>query len=356
LIERLRQESKLTADQYEGVLHHIQRTGSTPEEALIETAILPEAELLKYLAKIYNTRFVSTDRLSKADIDPATLGTIPRKIAEQFQVFPVLFDSTNRVLSVVTPDAGNLELTKQVQVSSNAREVRVFVARPAAVKAAISKFYGGDIHAFSHIDRQQIEQYKNMLNVFERNLVSDLEAHALPTDPFNGGLGIVPGGDRLLLPSRWSPESATRVEQDEVFVVDISDPTAPAFADQPAFVVEDDPEPIVVDPVTGLAFVVNLTSHGITVIDTAPDPMVLVDASPDASLTPTGFSDRQVGDFAEPLGGSTAEISLATIGCPPACGTRNTSSRCQRWPAAQRNSAPSARNRCSGGTRRRRRR
>ena len=147
----------------------------------------------------------------------------------------------------------------------------------------------------------------------ERNLVSDLAAHALSTDPFNGGLGIVPGGDRLLLPSRWSPDSATRVEQDEVFVVDISDPTTPAFADQPAFVVEDDPEPIVVDPVTGLAFVVNLTSHGITVIDTAPDPMVLVDASPDASLTPTGFSDRQVGDFAEPLGGSTAEISLATV-------------------------------------------
>lgn len=173
LIERLRQESKLTADQYEGVLHHIQRTGSTPEEALIETAILPEAELLKYLAKVYNTRFVSTERLSKADIDPATLGTVPRKIAEQFLVFPVLFDSANRVLSVVTPDAGNLELAKQVQLASNAREVRVFVARPAAVKAAISKFYGGDIHAFSHIDRQQIEQYKNMLNVFERNLVSE---------------------------------------------------------------------------------------------------------------------------------------------------------------------------------------
>jgi hypothetical protein len=53
----------------------------------------------------------------------------------------------------------------------------------------------------------------------ERNLVSDLDAHALPTDPFNGGLGIVPGGDRLLLPSRWSPESATRVGHPAPFPV-----------------------------------------------------------------------------------------------------------------------------------------
>jgi response regulator RpfG family c-di-GMP phosphodiesterase len=173
LIERLRHEQKLSADQYEGVLHHIQRSGASPEEALIETAILPEPELLKFLAKIYNTRFVSTERLAKADIDPATLGTVPRKLAEQFQVFPVLYDSANKILSVVTPDAGNLEISRQVSVASNAREVRMFVARPAAVKAAIMKFYGGDIHAFSHIDRQQIEQYKNMLNVFERNLVSE---------------------------------------------------------------------------------------------------------------------------------------------------------------------------------------
>jgi response regulator RpfG family c-di-GMP phosphodiesterase len=173
LIERLRQEGRLSPDQYEGVLHHIQRSGAAPEEALIETSILTEAELLKYLAKLYNTRFVSTDRLSKADIDPATLGTVPRKIAEQFQVFPVLFDAANKILSVVTADPGNLDVVSQVQLGSSAREVRLFVGRPAAVKAAISKFYGGDIHAFSHIDRQQIEQYKNMLNVFERNLVSE---------------------------------------------------------------------------------------------------------------------------------------------------------------------------------------
>lgn len=173
LIERLRQESKLTADQYEGVLHHIQRSGTSAEEALIETAIMSEAELLKYLAKLYNTRFVSTERLSKADIDPGTLGTIPRKLAEQYLVFPVLYDAANRVLSVVTPDAGNLEISRQVMIASNAREVRMFVARPAAVKAAIMKFYGGDIHAFSHVDRRQIEQYKSMLNVFERNLVSE---------------------------------------------------------------------------------------------------------------------------------------------------------------------------------------
>src|SRR5690606_29024972 len=45
--------------------------------------------------------------------------------------------------------------------------------RPLGVKAAIAKSYGGDIHAFARLDKTAHEQFTNMMNVFERQLVSE---------------------------------------------------------------------------------------------------------------------------------------------------------------------------------------
>ena len=52
-----------------------------------------EADLLKALSGIYRTHFVSTEKLSKADIPRATVQMIPRRVAETLGVFPVLFFS-----------------------------------------------------------------------------------------------------------------------------------------------------------------------------------------------------------------------------------------------------------------------
>jgi len=98
---------------------------------------------------------------------------VPKKLAERDTVFPVLYDSSTATLSVVTPDPDNAPALHDVQLASGVKEVRAFVGRPRAVKAAISKAYNGDIHAFAILDRDAHAQFSNMLNVFERNLVSD---------------------------------------------------------------------------------------------------------------------------------------------------------------------------------------
>jgi response regulator RpfG family c-di-GMP phosphodiesterase len=57
------------------------------------------------------------------------------------------------------------------------------VGRPRAVKAAISRAYGGDIHAFATLDRSVHQQFSTMLDVYERNLVSeDTMTHSLATE------------------------------------------------------------------------------------------------------------------------------------------------------------------------------
>lgn len=175
LAERLHEGGKLDAAQYEAAVTHQKQYGMRIEEALMEVQAISEGELLKFLASHYRTRFVSTEKLAKADVDRLTLDKVPRKFAEQHQIFPVLYDPQGQALSVVTPDPDNLEALRELQMISSLREVRAFVARPYAVKAAIAKAYAGDIHAFAQLDRQAHQQFSSMLNVYERNLISDEE-------------------------------------------------------------------------------------------------------------------------------------------------------------------------------------
>lgn len=173
LLDRMVRDRILTAEQREAALSHVQAFGDRVEDALLEGGILEEAPLLKYLAALYKTRFVSTDKLARADIDPGTLEKIPKKLAQNRGVFPVLFDPKNSVLSVVTADPTDTGLLSEVKLVSGVKEIRTFVARPRAVKAAVAKAYTGDIHAFAALDRAAHAQFTSMLDVYERNLVSD---------------------------------------------------------------------------------------------------------------------------------------------------------------------------------------
>ncbi len=149
------------------------RTRDRFEEAILELGILSEADMLKALASVYKTRFVTTEKLAKAEINRATLAMIPKKVAESLLVFPVMFDPNTHSLSVVTADPDNTELLAQLQITTGARDLKAFLARPAAIKAVIAKAYSGDIHAFALLDRQAHAQFHQMLETYDRNVISD---------------------------------------------------------------------------------------------------------------------------------------------------------------------------------------
>lgn len=154
LADKLFADGKITKDQYDTAVSHQRRTSGRIEDALVETDALTEQDLLKLLAATYQVRFVSTEKLSKADIDRATLEKVPRKLAERLNVVPVLFDSANNALSVITADPHNVDALDQIQKGAGAREVKPLVARPAAIQAAIAKFYRGDPFSFTGLGAQ----------------------------------------------------------------------------------------------------------------------------------------------------------------------------------------------------------
>lgn len=173
LLDQMVEKGVITAEQREAALNYHQRVGGRIEEAVIDVNAADEATLLKFIAGGFRTRFVSTEKLSKADIDRQTLDRIPRKLAEARGVFPVQWDPKTDSLSIVTADPGDLNALQEVQMAAGAKKVNAFVARPNAVRAAISKAYAGDIHAFGVLDRSAHEQFSSMLDVFERNVLSE---------------------------------------------------------------------------------------------------------------------------------------------------------------------------------------
>ena len=143
----------LQKPQFDRVVALVLQTGERAEEVLLEHDIMSEADLLKALSAVYRTHFVSTEKLSKADIPRATVQMIPKRVAETLGVFPVLFDRVKNVLSVVTADPDLVDVLRDIKLVSGANEVKAFVARPAAIAAAIRKHHGGDMRAFEVLER-----------------------------------------------------------------------------------------------------------------------------------------------------------------------------------------------------------
>ena len=148
ILDRLVAEGQVSPSLYDEVLMHAHRTQSTAEEAILQLGLMSEGELLKYIAGLYRTRFVGSDRLAKAGVDPQLLQKVPRKLAKRLTAFPILYDNRSRTLSVVAADVTDDDVRQQMQFATGARDVKVYVAREAAIRAAIAKHYDQDGRPF----------------------------------------------------------------------------------------------------------------------------------------------------------------------------------------------------------------
>ena len=206
----------ISAEQYELALKEVEGTADRIEDAILFLGMLPEADMLKALAAHHQTRFVTSEKLSKAEINRSTLEMVPRRVAETFGIFPVMFDAASGVLSVVTADPDDKGVLKEIQMVSSAKEVKPLVARPAAVRAAIARAYGGDIHAFAILDRAAQEQFQAMLNVYERNLVSDTSMATSLSREGGSRERVMSERDLNRLPSLPPPPGVTRAQRGSV--------------------------------------------------------------------------------------------------------------------------------------------
>ena len=168
LLDRLLAERRITPQQRQAALSHAESTGCRPEEALLELAIFGEDQLLKWLASHYRTRFVSTEKLAKAEIERGTLALVAKAVADEHLLLPVLFNAADKSLALVTADPDDVDVLHHVQIAAGVKSVTAYVARPASIRAGIQKHYGGDIHAFSRVDAESYQQLSQVLDAYQQ--------------------------------------------------------------------------------------------------------------------------------------------------------------------------------------------
>jgi response regulator RpfG family c-di-GMP phosphodiesterase len=149
--ERLRAEGLISTAQLNATLQAMQVYNERMEEALLRIDAIDEERLLRFIAERCRTQYVSTAKLSRLQVTEQTLRYLPERTAEKLLAFPVRYEPETDTISVVSPDAGDPEYTKQLAIGIRARQIRAYLARPAAVKAAIAKWYRGEIQAFAAI-------------------------------------------------------------------------------------------------------------------------------------------------------------------------------------------------------------
>jgi hypothetical protein len=64
ILDRLVVEGQVSPSRYDEIVLHAHRTQCTAEEAILQLGLMSEAELLKYIAGLYRTRFVGSERLA----------------------------------------------------------------------------------------------------------------------------------------------------------------------------------------------------------------------------------------------------------------------------------------------------
>ncbi len=151
IADRLLDDGLIDESDFMRCVEFAKRKQKRIEEIMLELDVIDETKLLKYIATLHKTQFVSTGRLRKAKIDRDAIKMVSYKLAKHFGVYPLVLDRKNDKLIVATADPDNTVAIKELQMATRVSRVFPMVARPAAVVAAIARGYEGDRTLFQQL-------------------------------------------------------------------------------------------------------------------------------------------------------------------------------------------------------------
>lgn len=190
--EKLLQAKLIDQAQLEAALSHQQETGQLLGEALLELGYLSEENLLKFLAKEFNTRFVASAKLQRIGIGAELLEMVPQAVAEKNHLLPVLYDRQKNTLGVVTPEPQQTRVIEELQIVAGVDRVQAFVASREAIRAAIKKHYKGDIQAFAALDQASTQQPEQPMELYSDRVLDHDQVREEPqAAPKSSGPAVV---------------------------------------------------------------------------------------------------------------------------------------------------------------------
>jgi CheY-like chemotaxis protein len=149
--DRLVAAGLVSREAVEQALEQQRLTGHRLGDSLVEMGLLGEAVLLRFLASELKTRYVSADKLSRAQIPSELLDRVPVRLAEAHHFLPLAIDDERRILSIVAAEPQNEKLLRDVATVADVDEVYAYIALRSVVRAGIQKHYYADGTAFASL-------------------------------------------------------------------------------------------------------------------------------------------------------------------------------------------------------------
>ena len=223
IAERLQAEGRLSVAQLRAANNFMQRNDARIEEALIQTGALEEVALLRFIAERTQTQYVPTEKLARLDISSDALGLFTPQTCERLNAFPIHYDRRKHKLVVVSPDAGGPEHLKQISIATGVRDVKAYLVRPAAIPAAIHKWYDGEIQAFAGIAPETFTQLQSAADLLRTEAMGGDARAALDSVPDPAaGVGDAPpaGPAQRSEPNRHQPLAMREAKESGVVRAD----------------------------------------------------------------------------------------------------------------------------------------
>jgi HD-GYP domain-containing protein (c-di-GMP phosphodiesterase class II) len=149
--ERLVEAGLISAAAVNQALEQQRLTGHRLGDCLVEMGFLPEATLLRFLASEFKTRYVSAEKLARAQIPTELLDRVPVRMAESSLFLPLAVDNERRILSIVAAEPQNEDLLREIALVAEVDEVFAYVGLRSVIYAGIQKHYYGDTTAFQQL-------------------------------------------------------------------------------------------------------------------------------------------------------------------------------------------------------------
>ena len=160
LAKALVERDILTLQQAKGALAEIKTgaKGKSFEEALIESQIAKEEDILETKASLWHVPFID---LKNYEIDPEVVELIPGNVARQFRFFP-LFRIDGTLLLAMTDPKDIKAIDKATQVTH--LEISPALTSRIALEEALDKYYSRGVEPMTQMSNEEIQ---DILEVIE---------------------------------------------------------------------------------------------------------------------------------------------------------------------------------------------
>ncbi len=143
----------------------VRRSQGTFLNAVLELRLINEVSLLKHLATVEQTKYVSTEKLAKLKISQKVLSYISSERAQKLKAMPIYIEPESGAVVFVMSYPFDNERIEEIRNIIQGMSVNIYVALPSAIEALIKKGFFNDASAFDNIQESIYEDIDRIVRM-----------------------------------------------------------------------------------------------------------------------------------------------------------------------------------------------